>query len=383
MPKVRFGPILLSLFVSLGAFAQVQEISMDSKKLGETRKVSIYVPNEDDVSQDSHLLIVVLDANRLFDLVVANVSYFVDRGMMPSAVVVGVHQEGSRYRDSGYDEDIGLPTPTAGQFFEFVGAELVPQLEKDHELVDFKMIIGHGVTGSFINYYLLKERPLFNGYISMSPEMAPNMGEGVANVLSSAKNSTFYYLATSENDLRSHVASTKGLHTRLSGAENQKVAYYFDDFEVADHESIPAYAIPKALDQIFTMYQSITPKEYRENILTLDGPVFPYIANKYEAIEAFFGFKKKVSVNDIMAIYAACRKKEDLRSLKDLSDLARKEYPDTMMGHFFLAEYYEKDGEPKKAIKNYQKAFVLKEIDFISKDLVVNRMDAIKADFGW
>jgi hypothetical protein len=84
-----------------------------------------------------------------------------------------------------------------------------------------------------------------------------------------------------------------------------------------------------------------------------------------------------------MAIYAATRKKEDLESLKSLSELCKREYPDTMMGFYFEGEYYEQLGEPKKALKTFEKAFQMDEIDFLTKEMALEKMDALKADFGF
>ncbi len=88
-------------------------------------------------------------------------------------------------------------------------------------------------------------------------------------------------------------------------------------------------------------------------------------------------------MNDVMAIYAATRKKEDFESLKSLSDLCKKEYPDTMMGFYFEGEYYEHLGEAKKALRTFEKTFGMQEIDFMTKELALEKIDAIKADFGF
>jgi hypothetical protein len=123
--------------------------------------------------------------------------------------------------------------------------------------------------------------------------------------------------------------------------------------------------------------------EYKSEILTSNEPVFQYLENKYNLIESLFGFRKPVALNDIMAIYAGCRKKEDTESLKPLSDLCKKEFPNTMLGFYFEGEYYEQMGEPKKALRTFEKAFGMEEIDFLTKEMALEKMDALKADFGF
>ncbi|MBT8183109.1 MAG: esterase, partial [Eudoraea sp.] len=85
----------------------------------------------------------------------------------------------------------------------------------------------------------------------------------------------------------------------------------------------------------------------------------------------------------IMAIYAASRKKDDYESLKPLSELCKQEFPSTMLGFYFEGEYYEELGEAKKALRTFEKAFAMEEIDFLTKEMALEKMDALKADFGF
>jgi len=118
-------------------------------------------------------------------------------------------------------------------------------------------------------------------------------------------------------------------------------------------------------------------------MLTSDEPVFDYLISKYKTIEDLFGFKKDVDLNDLMAVYAGIRKKEDFDSLKPLSDLCKRELPATMLGFYFEGEYYEQMGEPKKALRTFEKAFGMEEIDFLTKEMALEKIDALKADFGY
>ena len=153
----------------------------------------------------------------------------------------------------------------------------------------------------------------------------------------------------------------------IKSITKESLHYSFDEYDDADHISIAAYGISKAFDNIFKVFRPISPKEYKTEILTSDEPAFSYLENRYNTIEKFFGFEKPVELNDIMAIYAACLKKDDFESLKPLAELCKKQYPETMMGFYFEGEYYEELGEPKKAFKTFEKAFQLEEIDFLPR----------------
>ena len=53
------------------------------------------------------------------------------------------------------------------------------------------------------------------------------------------------------------------------------------------------------------------------------------------------------------------------------------------MGFYFEGECYEHEGEAKKALRTYEKAFGMEEIDFLTKEMALEKIDALKADFGF
>jgi hypothetical protein len=68
---------------------------------------------------------------------------------------------------------------------------------------------------------------------------------------------------------------------------------------------------------------------------------------------------------------------------EELGKIARKEYPETLLGSYYLARFYEEEGEPKKAMRTYQSAYTLEEIAGLTKDLMLEKADEIKRDFGY
>ena len=374
---------LLGFLCTFLSFSQVTKETFESYKLDEKREISIYVP-ENYSDEKSYPLVVVMDADYLFDIAVSNIKFYTFWDEMPETIVVGIHQDFSgREKDCYYSDKDGLPKEKGSAFYEFIGTELIPYISQKYVLSNFKAIMGHDLTSNFANYYLYKDQPLFDAYINLSPTFAPMMEDRIPGRLASFKDKKFYYLATSKEDEKNNYKRINTLNERLSKIENESLHYYFDNFENANHISIASYAVPKALDKIFNIYKPISPKEYRNEILALETPIYDYLEEKYASIEDLFGFKKKVSLNDIMATYSGIKKKEDLPSLEKLAKMAKEEYPETMLGFYFHAEYYEEIGEPKKALRTYEKAFGMAEIDFLTKDMALDKIDALKADFGW
>ena len=376
--------VLFLVFTINSIEAQVIYEPFESNKLGETRELKIQLPRGySNDSDKAYPLFIVLDGDYLFEAVAGNVDYYSYWEDMPESVVVGINQADKRYDDCMYSEQNSLPIEKGAKFFEFIGTELIPYLQNKYRIGNFKAVIGHGETANFVNYYLLKEQPLFRAYIVISPELAPQISTYVPDRLTKIKSKIFYYLATTNNDVPSVKKGVDELNTALKGIDNDQLSYYFDNFNGPSYYSVPAHAIPNALEDIFSVFGPITKKEYKETILNLETSPVSYLEDKYQAIDDLFGIEKQVLINDFKAIEACIEKKEEFQYFEDLGKLARKQYPKTLLGNYYLARFYEETGEPKKAMRTYQSAYSFEEIGGITKDLMLEKAEAIKADFGY
>lgn len=375
----HFTLVTFVLFFTCSLTAQVIYEPFESSKLGESRDIKIQLPrNYNPEEQTLYPLVVVLDGDYLFEPVVGNTDYQSYWEDIPNCIVVGVNQSATRTDDFFYAEETNFPIAEGANFFEFLGMELIPYIEDNYMVSDFRIAIGHDLSANFINYYIFKDKPLFRAYVLLSPELAPEIPNLMAQRAPLIEMNTFYYLATADDDVKSLKTDILALDTALKGIENDFFHYRFDNFEDANHYSLVGLGIPKALNQIFSFYKPITKKEYTEKVLEFEGSPFDYLMRKYEDIELFYGFEKKVVENDLRAIAAASKKKNNIESLKELSKLARQEYPDSMISAYYQGMYYEEDGNLKKALNSYQSGLLLEESDYITKDMLLDKIYELK-----
>jgi predicted alpha/beta superfamily hydrolase len=367
--------ILFAFFFQI-VNSQVTYETIESSKLDDTREIKIQLPRNYDPEGDIlYPLIIVLDGDYLFEPMIGNSDYHSYWGDMPKSIVVGINQAKKRDADLSYSDTTYFPSDEGGsQFFEFIGMELIPYINENYLTSNFRIVVGHDQSANFLNYWLFKDKPLFRGYIAFSPDLSPEMVNRLQEKLSITTEDTFYYLATADNDVKGLREAILECNTALNTIDNSKLHYRFDDFTDADHYSLVGLVIPKAINEIFGLYKPINKKEYKEKVLTYEEGPFAYLMKKYEDIEFFYGFEKKVVENDLRAILAAAKKKDDIESMKSLSKLAKKEYPESMISAYYSGLYQEMNGNDRRALVEYQSGLLLEESEFINKDMLLDKI---------
>jgi uncharacterized protein len=378
MKKMFLWFLLLSCS---SVFSQRITDTIHSEKLNADRVYTISLPlsyNKD--KNKKYPLLFLLDGEYLFDAFDGAFAYGNYWDDLPETIIVGINQNKNNEReaDCTMNED-GLPTETGAAFFEFVGAEFIPALEKAYRISPFRIIAGHDLTAGYMNLFLYKENPIFNAYISFSGEFGEEMIERVPAMLSTIKKPVFYYHAAADGDLKFNLKGVKALDDAIKTIQNPNLYYRYDEFKGASHYSVVLYAIPNALYHIFGAYQPISKAEYDDKIATLSGDYVSYLTKKYDIIDKTYGMKMPVRISDFKAIEAAIVKNNAFPEFEKLAAISKKSYPKSMLSQYHMGMYYEKTGDAKKAAKAYQNAYLLDEIGDLTKDMMLEKADMLKS----
>ena len=374
--------ILFFLFVCTNPlFSQKVTDTISSQKLNEDRQIFIGLPPSYDKNPDQkYPILLLLDGDFLFDPFQGALSYAYYWDDIPEVIIVGISQNKNNERETDCmaDETTGLPSEKGESFYEFIGMELIPYIQKKYRTAPFKIIAGLDTTAAFSNFYLYKDNPVFDAYISLSPELATGMEDQIPDRLAAIEKPIFYYHSTADGDLKKMRKRIQTMDELVKKITKPTLFYKFDDFKGASHYSLVLNSIPSALYHIFSVYQPISTTEFQEKIVTLPSGYVDYLAKKYEVLEKTFNMKLTIRFNDFKAIEAAILKNNAYPEFDQLAQLARKNYPKSMLADYELAQLYEKTGDTKKAIKQYQSAFQKEEIGDLTKDMMIDRADELK-----
>lgn len=355
--------MVILFFISFLGQAQDNIIykKFNSFNLNQERILKIYVPDSfEENDKNTYPVAVVLDAEFLFDVYVANSKLFAARDKAPEQIVVGVfqNQNEERYADCDYSEDTGLPNQESSKFYGFIRDELLPYLDDNYPTSLFKTIMGNTLTANFINYFFLEETPVFNAYININPSFAAGLHEKLESKSQSLITPYYYYLNGGDYNTEKRTASINDTHNLLKLSENPNFKYKYDDFSNSSKTASIGQSVASAIGFTYRQFAAISKEEFDEQIADMEpGDAIEYLERKYVEIEYLYGSNVKIRESDIYKIEPIIIDKANGDYLEEFGKMIMRLYPETALGDYYIGLYYETGYEYKKALKHYKNGY--------------------------
>ena len=356
-----------------------------SKYLNEKRAIEIQLPRSYEIEVDKNYpLMIVLDGDYMFNIVSGSVDYLSYWGDIPENLVVGINQKDTRFQDSSVFDNITFtPISSTASFYDFIVNELIPYFSKNYRVSNFKVIVGQERTANFANFFLLKNDPQIRGVISISPKISENMNRYLNENLSKSNSKIVYTLTSSKRDFESIFKNVSELTASLDSIENKNLRFESLIFDKENHYILPSVSVPKSIRSTYSMYSDIDKIEYDSIISKLETSPIDYLKNKYQLIKEFYDLDKTISMNDFMAIEEFIEENEFFNLYDELSELAKQEYPGTILPSYYKGRFIEETGDPKKAMYIYRSAYNMKEVKGLTKEYLLELAERIKEDFNY
>ena len=356
-----------------------------SKYLNEKRAIEIQLPRSYETEVDKNYpLMIVLDGDYMFNIVSGSVDYLSYWGDIPENLVVGINQKDTRFQDSSVFDNITFtPISSTASFYDFIVNELIPYFSKNYRVSNFKVIVGQERTANFANFFLLKNDPQIRGVISISPKISENMNRYLNENLSKSNSKIVYTLSSSKRDFESIFKNVSELTASLDSIENKNLRFESLIFDKENHYILPSVSVPKSIRSTYSMYSDIDKIEYDSIISKLETSPIDYLKNKYQLIKEFYDEDKTISMNDFMAIEEFIEENEFFNLYDELSELAKQEYPGTILPSYYKGRFIEETGDPKKAMYIYRSAYNMKEVKGLTKEYLLELAERIKEDFNY
>ena len=356
-----------------------------SKYLNEKRAIEIQLPRSYETEVDKNYpLMIVLDGDYMFNIVSGSVDYLSYWGDIPENLVVGINQKDTRFQDSSVFDNITFtPISSTASFYDFIVNELIPYFSKNYRVSNFKVIVGQERTANFANFFLLKNDPQIRGVISISPKISENMNRYLYENLSKTNSKIVYTVSSSEKDFESIFKNVSELTASLDSIKNKNLRFESLIFDKENHYILPSVSVPNSIRSTYSMYSDIDKTEYDSIISKLETSPIDYLKNKYQLIKEFYDLDKTISMNDFMAIEEFIEENEFFNLYDELSELAKQEYPGTILPSYYKGRFIEETGDPKKAMYIYRSAYNMKEVKGLTKEYLLELAERIKEDFNY
>ena len=356
-----------------------------SKFLNEKRSLEIQLPRSYNIElEKNYPLMIVLDGDYMFNIVAGSVDYLSYWGDIPENLVVGIKQKDSRFKDSSvFDNITHTPITSTASFYDFIVNELIPYFSKNYRISNFRIVVGQERTANFANFFLLKDNPQIRGVISISPKISENMSRYLSENLSKVNSKIVYTLSSSKKDFESIYKNVLKLTASLDSIDNKNLKFESLIFDKENHYILPSVSVPNSIRKTYSIYSDIDKVEYDSIISNLNTSPIDYLKNKYQLIKDFYDEDKTISMNDFMAVEEYIEENEFFNLYNELSELAKQEYPGTILPSYYKGRFIEETGDPKKAMYIYRSAYNMKEVKGLTKEYLLELAERIKEDFNY
>jgi predicted alpha/beta superfamily hydrolase len=156
-----------------------ETFTIQSRVLGETRRINVYIPPADSDSAQVRLPVMYMpDGGMAEDFlhVAGLIQVLTGDGVMRPFILVGIENTERRRDMTGpttvaEDRKIAAHVGGSAAFRQFVRTELMPDVEKRYRTTRERAIVGESLAGLFVVETFMLEPDLFDTYIAFDPSL--------------------------------------------------------------------------------------------------------------------------------------------------------------------------------------------------------------------
>ena len=238
-----------------------ETFTIQSKALGETRRINVYLPAPYADSSGTRFPVLYMPDGGLaedFLHVAGLVQVSVGNGTMRPMVLVGIENTQRRRDLTGptqvaADRKIAPRVGGSAEFRTFIRTELIPEVERRYRTTRERAIIGESLAGLFIVETFFVEPDLFDTYVAFDPSLWWNGEELVKRSTGrlqggAGRGKTLYLASSGEKEL---ARLTAELATVLEKTAPTGLKWSYDSLPDETHGTIYHPAALRAIRRLF------------------------------------------------------------------------------------------------------------------------------------
>lgn len=343
--------------------------TIHSDILGEDRQYSVHVPPRcrQGGASSSCAVLYLLDGDSHLSYASAILQRMSSQSQIPEMILVAVSNVADRVRDltpthtlSGFD---GQRTPEyaasggANAFLDFLQKELIPEIERRHAPMPYRVIAGHSLGGLTALHGLIERPALFHAYVVVDPTLWWDDLELVRRAESRLKNRTDcrnkIYTATAERRPggKKGAAVLAAANERLAKAMQANASPHFrttmKEYPGEDHGTVALPALYDGLRFIFEGYKHPPESVAERGLESVVAYYREYLGAHGIALEPPGGV-----LADMVSV---AKENGETQQALEILEYSLALNPQDPTAHFMLASSYQEAGKADLAIEHYQR----------------------------
>jgi predicted alpha/beta superfamily hydrolase len=366
-------------------------ITIDSKILGEQRKIMVFVPHNDygpGASGQRFPVVYLLDGDAHFSSVMGMMQQLSDvngNTVLPGMILVGIINT-DRLRDltpthaaTGYNGDSASVRNSGGgeAFISFIGKELIPYIDSVYPTAPYRTLIGHSLGGLTVINTLIHHPQLFNAYLAIDPSMwwdkqkllkqadtalaghtftGKTLYLGIANTMPQGMDTARVRTDTAKTTI--HIRSILALTDALKRNPQNGLRWNYKYYDGDNHGSVPLISEYDGSRFIFNYFSSPLLGRIFDTSTTAAWAVAA-LRDHYKTISGQMGYTVPPPIDYVNEMGYNCLQNKMPEKAHALFQLNIDNYPANGNVYDSMGDYYAGMGDKQKAIDFYTKAYAI------------------------
>lgn len=349
---------------------------MNSKVLNEERTVVVQLPKSYSTYPNrKYPIIYRLDGAVNLVMMNAVLESLQSQHAAPEVIIVAIENT-DRLRDlyPTVNKDPNGPVGVGGgaaNFMHFITSELMPLVEGNYRVHDYRIIAGGSAAGVF-SLFALQQRPgLFNAVLTYSPAVWWNYGATANSTVEFLKNSqqlNQYIYTAIGNEPAPMRPYYDGMIAGIRAHKPAGVRWINDSFEDVPHNLVGSAGIFRAYHNLFYS-EYMRADDYIGELSSIE--------DYYAQVSHQYGVEVKAPEWVIRELGYHFVGKQDYEKALELFQYDVDKYPDSADAHNGLAYGYEESGQWEEALTSVNKALELATKDHDGYQVYINRQSRL------
>ncbi|MEN2280995.1 alpha/beta hydrolase-fold protein [Algoriphagus sp. SE2] len=362
--------------------------SIYSEVLNESREFYVKLPAGYDPDSDKkYPTAYLLDGDVLLSALSITHDYY-HGGFIPEMILIGISNSQNRDRDltPSVVEPSYVQNGDASEFLKFISQELIPTIEKEYSVNDYRTLIGHSFGGLFTVNTLIHQPELFENYLAIDPsldwddQLMLRQAQEIFTEGSLKGKSLYISLSgqlhmqkpemTLETVVQDDSEFTLFARSNISFSEfmgsksGQGIRFHWEFFPKDLHGTVPLPSLRNGLISLFEWFQMEKVELF--NIPETPSEVLLDLMNyRAKKLERRFGYFVPPYPEDLMNVSGYMSMENDeMKRAKMFFEQGILYYPNSANMYDSMADYYEANNELEPALEFVKKAYAISGSDY-------------------